>query len=123
MPKKKLTLVMMDAPYENARTVTGLRILDAAVRRGHDVTLFAYEGAVALTFAKQAGHANAVHGRDAIQEEHPLPREWVALILESAKKSGATVDWINCGLCIDERGVAEAIPGARRGTPGDLWKA
>jgi tRNA 2-thiouridine synthesizing protein D len=33
-----------------------------------------------------------------------------------------TVDWVNCGLCVDERGVAESIPGVRRGSPGDLWK-
>ncbi len=41
MAKKKLTLVLMDAPFENARTVTGLRLLDAAIRRGHEVTVFA----------------------------------------------------------------------------------
>ena len=32
------------------------------------------------------------------------------------------LDWVNCGLCVDERGVAEAIEGVRRGTPGDLWQ-
>jgi tRNA 2-thiouridine synthesizing protein D len=29
---------------------------------------------------------------------------------------------MNCGLCVDERGVAEAIPGVTRGAPADLWK-
>ena len=29
---------------------------------------------------------------------------------------------LDCGLCIDERGVAEAIPGTRRGSPADLWQ-
>jgi len=82
MAKKKLTLVLMDAPFENARTVTGLRLLDAAIRRGHEVTVFAYEGAVALTFARQAPHANAVHGRDAVQEDHPLPKDWIAALIE-----------------------------------------
>ncbi len=121
--KKALTFLLMDAPYENGRTVTGLRLIDAAVRRGFDVTVFAYEGAVALSFAKQAAHANAVHGRDAVQEDHPLPRDWIAALIDAAQKSGSKLDWINCGLCVDERGVGEAIPGARRGSPADFWKA
>lgn len=123
MSKKNLTFVLMDGPYENARTVTALRLIDLAVRRGHDLTVFAYEGAVSLAFAKQVKHANAVHGRDAEQEDHPLPREWIAAVLETAEKTGSKVDWINCGLCVDERGVNEAIPGTRRGSPADLWKA
>jgi tRNA 2-thiouridine synthesizing protein D len=121
--KKTLTFVLMDPPFENARTVTALRLIDLALRRGHDVTAFAYEGAVALPFARQAPHANAVHGRDAAEEDHPLPREWVAALLASAEQAGARLDWINCGLCVDERGVGESIPGVRRGSPADLWKA
>jgi tRNA 2-thiouridine synthesizing protein D len=123
MDKKALTFVLMDAPYEQARTVTGLRLIDAALRKGHDVTVFAYEGAVALSFARQAQHGNAVHGRDAAEEDHPLPKEWVAALLEAAQQAGSKLTWINCGLCVDERGVAEAVPGAVRGSPGDLWKS
>jgi tRNA 2-thiouridine synthesizing protein D len=121
--KKKLTIAIMDAPFENARTVTAMRLLDIAARRGYEVTVFAYEGAVALPFAKQAQHPNAVHGRDAAEEDHPLPREWVASLIAAAEQAGGKIDWINCGLCVDERGVAEAIPGVRRGSPADLWKA
>jgi tRNA 2-thiouridine synthesizing protein D len=123
MAKKNLTFVLMDAPYENARTVTALRLIDVAVGRGHDVTVFAYEGAVSLAFAKQAKHANAVHGRSVEEEDHPLPREWIEALLAKAATTGSKVDWINCGLCVDERGVAEAVAGTRRGSPADLWKA
>jgi sulfur relay (sulfurtransferase) complex TusBCD TusD component (DsrE family) len=121
--KKTLTFSIMDAPYENARTVTALRLIDIAARRGYNINVFAYEGAVSLAFAKQAAHANAVHGRDAAQEDHPLPKEWIAAILKTAEAHGGKVDWINCGLCVDERGVAEAVDGTRRGSPADLWKA
>jgi len=121
--KKTLTFSIMDAPYENARTVTALRLIDIAARRGYNINVFAYEGAVSLAFAKQAAHANAVHGRDAAQEDHPLPKEWIASILKTAEAHGGKVDWINCGLCVDERGVAEAVDGTRRGSPADLWKA
>ena len=119
---KTLTFVLMDPPYEDARTVTALRLLDAAVRRGHDVNVFAYEGAVSLPFAKQAPHANAVHGRDVEQEDHPNPKDWIAAILRDAERRGTRLDWVQCGLCVDERGVGEAIPGVRRGSPADLVK-
>lgn len=123
MERKSLTFVMMDPPFENARTVTALRLVDAAVRRGYEVTVFAYEGAVALPFARQAGHANAVHGRDALEEDHPLPKDWVTSLFAAAEQSGGRLDWVNCGLCVDERGVGEAVAGVRRGSPVDLWKA
>src|SRR5258708_5029182 len=118
MPAKKtLTFVLMDAPFENGRTVTALRLIDIAARRGYDTTVFAYEGAVALPFARQAPHANAVHGRDTAEEDHPLPKEWIAAVIAEAARNGGRVDWINCGLCVDERGVGEAIEGVRRGSP------
>ena len=117
-----LTFAFMDAPFENSRTVTMLRIVEAALEVGHDVNVFAYEGAVALAFARQAQHANAVHGRDAAAENHPLPRLWIESLLALAAARGLKLDWVNCGLCVDERGVGEAIPGVRRGTPADFWK-
>jgi len=120
--KKTLTFCLMDAPYEQARSTTALRLIDIAVRRGYHVNVFAYEGAVGLPFTKQAPHANAVHGRDAEEEDHPLPYQWVEAIHRAALDNGGSLDWINCGLCVDERGVAEALPFVRRGTPGDLWK-
>jgi len=120
---KKITICLMDPPYENARTVTGLRLLHLGAQRGYDMTVFAYEGAVALPFEKQTPHANPVHGHDVEEEKHPLPKDWIAAIRASAKEHGGKLDWINCGLCEDERGVNESIEGVRRGTPGDLHAA
>ena len=120
--KKTLTFCLMDAPYENARTATALRVIDIAAKRGYDVNVFAYEGAVSLPFAKQTAHPNAVHGRDAAQEDHPLPKQWVAALIAECARNGGKLDWVNCGLCVDERGAGESIEGVRRGTPGDFWK-
>jgi tRNA 2-thiouridine synthesizing protein D len=119
--KKTLTFALMDAPYENARTTTALRLIDAAVRRGYDVNVFAYEGAVYVPFALQQAHPNAVHGHDLEEEDHPLPKEWVSALISAAERNGAKLDWVNCGLCVDERGAAESVDGVRRGTPGDFW--
>lgn len=107
---------------KSARSTTALRLIDAATKRGYAVNVFAYEGAVLLPFARQAKHANAVHGHDVAQEDHPLPREWIAALIAEAARRGGQLDWVNCGLCVDERGAAEAIPGVRRGSPADFWK-
>ena len=85
--------------------------------------MFAYEGAAALAFSKQAPHANAVHGRDVKEEDHPLTREWIAALMKTAEENGGKIDWVNCGLCVDERGVNDFIEGTRRGAPADLWNA
>src|SRR6476620_8335336 len=122
-PARTLTFVLNDPPYESARSTTALRLIDAAIRKGLDVNVFAYEGAVALPFSRQAPHANAVHGRDAAAEDHPNPKDWILALIAEAEQAGGKVDWVNCGLCVDERGVGESIPGVRRGSPADLWKA
>lgn len=117
-----LTFVLMDAPFESARTATAFRLIQAALTRGHHVHVFAYEGAVALAFVLQRAHPNAMHGRDLQQENHPLPKDWIAHLLEHAAARELRLDWVNCGLCVDERGVTEAVTGVRRGSPVDLWK-
>ena len=120
--KKTLTFALMDAPYESARTTTALRLIDIAVRRGYAVNVFAYEGAVLLPFAKQRPHANAVHGRNVDEEHHLLPKDVIAALAAEASQRGGKLDWVNCGLCVDERGAGEAIEGIRRGSPADFWK-
>jgi tRNA 2-thiouridine synthesizing protein D len=119
---KTLTFVLMDAPFESSRTATALRLIDASIRRGFNVGVFAYEGAVLLPFRQQQAHPNAVHGRDVDEEDHPLPREWIAGMMRMAAEKGVNFHWVNCGLCVDERGAGDAIDGVQRGTPADLWK-
>jgi tRNA 2-thiouridine synthesizing protein D len=119
---KTLTFALMDAPYESARTATALRLIDIAVRRGYAVNVFAYEGAVLLPFSHQQPHPNAVHGRNVEEENHLLTKDVVGALIAQAAKSGGRLDWVNCGLCVDERGAGEAIDGVRRGSPADFWK-
>lgn len=118
-----LTFAFMDPPFENERTVTFFRLLDAALARKVNVTVFAYEGAVALPFARQRQHGNGVHGRSVEEEAHPLTRDWITGLQQQAEREGQRFQWINCGLCVDERGVEESIPGCPKGSPADFWKA
>jgi tRNA 2-thiouridine synthesizing protein D len=43
-------------------------------------------------------------------------------LAQEAEKNGGRLDWVNCGLCVDERGAEETVAGVRRGSPADFWK-
>jgi tRNA 2-thiouridine synthesizing protein D len=116
MPKT-LTVAIMDPPYETSATTTAFRIIDSALRKGHSVNVFAYEGAVNLTMAEQSPHANPVKGTSVEEEEHPNTKDWVAALF--AAHPGRLV-WVNCGLCVDERGAGNWIEGPVRGSPKEF---
>ena len=115
MPDRTLTLAIMDAPYEAAASTTAFRIVAAALERGIHVNVFAYEGAVCLTQKDQAPHANPVKGTTVDQEEHPTTKDLVAGLM------GPNLSWVNCGLCVDERGAGNWIDGVKRGSPADFF--
>src|SRR5438046_954603 len=98
MPKT-LTIALMDPPYESETTTTALRIADAALRKGHKVNIFAYEGAVFLVLKEQTPHANPVKGTTVEQQDHPTTAKWAEGLFKAADGNLA---WINCGLCVDE---------------------
>jgi tRNA 2-thiouridine synthesizing protein D len=76
--------------------------------------------AAALAFTRQSPHPNPVHGKNVAEENHPTTKDQVAALLAEAAKNGGKVDWVNCGMCVDERGVNEFVPGTRRGSPADF---
>jgi tRNA 2-thiouridine synthesizing protein D len=120
MTQKTLTFALMDPPYESANLTTAFRLLDTAARRGYNINVFAYEGASALAFVRQTPHPNPVHGKTLAEENHPTTKDQVAALLACAAQHGGKVDWVNCGMCVDERGVDEFVPGTRRGSPADF---
>jgi tRNA 2-thiouridine synthesizing protein D len=112
-----MTLAIMSPPYEAERTTTAFRLMDAALRRGHNLKVFAYEGAVSLSMAEQAPHPNPVKGTSVEEEAHPTTKEWVGELFRCYPDQ---VEWVNCGLCVDERGANHSIDGPRRGGPKDF---
>lgn len=120
---KTLTIGIMDAPYESANSTTALRIINAALAKGHNVNVFAYEGAVNLTMRAQQPHPNPVKGTSVEQEQHPTTKDWVASLFKLASTKDVKLDWVNCGLCVDERGAGDWIEGPRRGGPKDFLDA
>ena len=115
-----LTIALMNGPYESETTTTVLRIADAAIRKGHKINIFAYEGAVNLTSRDQASHPNPVKGTSALYEEdHPSTARFIRGLFET---DADAIDWINCGVCADERGTINWIDGVRKGSPADLFQ-
>ena len=116
---KTLTLALMDPPYESANTMTALRLIAAALKQGIHVNVFAYEGAVCLPLQDQTPHANPVKGTTVEEEEHPTSRAFVSALLELGS-GDPLLTWVNCGLCVDERGATNAVAGVKRGSPADF---
>ena len=121
MADRTLTVAIMDAPYEAAASTTAFRIIASALERGVNVNVFAYEGAVSLTMKEQAPHANPVKGTSVEEEDHPTTKDLVAALVELGR-SEPRLSWVNCGLCVDERGAGNWIDGVKRGGPADFLK-
>ena len=121
MSEKKLTLALMDPPYESANSTTALRIISEALQKGIHVNVFAYEGAVCLPLKDQTPHANPVKGTTVEQEEHPTTRAFITSLLQIGDGS-PLLNWVSCGLCVDERGAGNVVDGVKRGSPADFFK-
>ncbi len=121
MTEKRLTLALMDPPYESANSTTAFRIISAALKKGIHVNVFAMKGAVCLASKDQAPHANPVKGTTVEEEEHPTTRAFVSSLLKMGK-GNPLLTWVNCGLCVDERGASNAVEGVKRGSPADFLK-
>ena len=119
---KTLTFAFMDPPFESERTVT---FFDCWTPRWKKTLTFACLPTKVLSlclFPNKPPHGNAVHGLNREEESHPLSKDWVAALQQKATDKGLTFEWINCGLCVDERGVNDVIDGCGRGGPPDLWR-
>ncbi len=121
MNERRLTLALMDPPYESANSTTALRIITAALEKGIDVNVFAYEGAVCLPLKDQTPHANPVKGTSVEEEEHPTTKAFISSLLAMGHDR-PLLTWVNCGLCVDERGATNVVDGVKRGSPADFFK-
>ena len=121
MSERTLTIALMDPPYESANSTTALRIISAALAKGINVNVFAYEGAVCLPLKDQAPHANPVKGTTVEEEDHPTTKSFISSLLTIGKEK-PLLTWVNCGLCVDERGATNVVEGVKRGSPADFFK-
>ena len=111
--RKTLMLAIMDVPYESADSTTALHIIDAALKEGHNVRVFAYGRAVNLTTKTQQPHANRVKETSVEEERQTATKDRAASLFQLAKQQGVKLDWVNCGLCVDDREAGDWSEGLR----------
>lgn len=112
MQRKTLTFAFMDPPQGSARTAIAMRLIELAVKRGHDVNVFSYRGEPGQTAELHNGHAK---GPDCAEE---LSRDWIASLMQKATTKGVRVDWVACTY---EPEIDETLVGVRRGSHADFW--
>ena len=94
--KTTLTFALMDPPFESARSTTALRLIDAALRRGHTSRL-RIRGGGALAFARSSHPMRCTDGssrRGPSSAARWSPRLW------PPRKRRTRLEWVNCGLCV-----------------------
>src|SRR5271165_146721 len=119
MSQMTFPFALLNRPFNSENLPTAFRIFASWAQGGHNINLFAYESASGLAFTRQASHPNPVHGKNVAEENHPTTKDQVMALLALAAQTGGKVDWVNCGMCVDERGVGEFVAG-RRGSPADF---
>ena len=51
----------------------------------------------------------------------PTTKAFVSSLLEMGN-GNPLLTWVNCGLCVDERGAGNVVDGVKRGSPADFLK-
>jgi tRNA 2-thiouridine synthesizing protein D len=120
---KTLMVAIMDIPYESADSTTALHIIHAALEEGHNVRVFAMEGAVNLTAKTPRPPANSVKETSGEEEQQTATKDRAASLFQLAKQRGVKLDWVNCGFCVDDKEAGDSPEGLQTVGPEDLVDA
>lgn len=123
MQRGALTFALMDPSLDCARTALMKRLIATAVRRGHDINVFAYKGEMHPECSGDTPRRNGAsppqaNGAAPSMVNGALPRDWIEALMQEATTRGVKVDWVDCG-CGHDGG--DPILGVRRGSPSDFW--
>lgn len=89
------TFVLVN-PSNHAGGITSRRLVNLALRRGLDVSFFAYEEALNCVFSRGLRRPLALR-------EKAHPGDWVASLFEKIERQGVTLTWVDCGFQAMER--------------------
>ncbi|MEX2739625.1 MAG: DsrE/DsrF/TusD sulfur relay family protein [Candidatus Wukongarchaeota archaeon] len=99
----KIGIMLNAAPFQNQSHYTAVKITEAALDKGHEVTIFLYDEAVYSPMEAQE-----------FPEWERLPKDDFKRLIEK----GAEI--IACGLCVDLRGLEEGKGYIKEVTVGGL---
>jgi DsrE/DsrF/DsrH-like protein len=111
----RLLFLVMGAPFESELTTSLLRLIDEALRQGHDVRVWACGGATTLT----RGALGPRKGRNVLDPAAPAPPSTLALVealalpAQGADHAAGRLDWCVCRPCLDERAADDQSPAVR----------
>jgi sulfur relay (sulfurtransferase) complex TusBCD TusD component (DsrE family) len=108
MPGHSLFLGLIGAPYESDLFTTAMRLTDAAVRQGHQVTVWTCGYSTALT-TTALGPAKP---RDLRNWDTSYPST-AALATHLLDWADGRLTWLVCRYCAEERGTLDQMPGVR----------
>jgi tRNA 2-thiouridine synthesizing protein D len=125
MQRGALTFALMDPSSDCVRTALMKRLIEIAVRRGHDINVFAYKGETHPECNGAAPRRNGAAPRQSNgaippppQANGALPRDWIESLMQEATTRGVKVDWVDCGWW---HVGGDPVLGVRRGSPADFW--
>jgi tRNA 2-thiouridine synthesizing protein D len=121
--RRTLVVTIMDFPYESADPTTALHIIREALMEGHNVKVFAYEGAINFTRKTQQFSDSRVKEASVEEKRQTAANDQMASLFQMAKQRGVKLDWLNCRLCVDNREARDSPEGLRNVGPRDLVNA
>jgi hypothetical protein len=89
--------------------VVAKRLIELAVKRGHDVNVFSYKG--------EPCQAPTSRPAQAASSNDELSRDWIAGLMHQATTKGVKVDWVAC----TPREEFDPSVGIRCGSHADFW--
>lgn len=101
---RAILVLYMGAPYESDLATTVLRLVDAALDRGHRLTVWTCGGATTLT-QRSLGAAKPRNPM-ALADRHPTTARLVAALVS---KGAGRLRWLVCRQCSEERGALAQI--------------
>ena len=121
--RRTLVVTIMDFPYDPAGPTTALRIIREALIEGHNVKVFAYEGAINFTRKTQRLSGGRVKEASVEEDRQTATNDQISSLFQMAKKRGVKLDWLNYRLCVDKREARDSPEGLRNVGPRDLVNA
>jgi sulfur relay (sulfurtransferase) complex TusBCD TusD component (DsrE family) len=102
---------MMEGPYHSEATTSLFRMVEAALRQQHQVTVWTCGQATGLSLSTLVRPRDAFLPKDA-ESTNPTTAELIQALSRQYPRPGQ-FNWLVCRYCMEERGAVQQIPQAK----------